>query len=38
MAYQFNVSPLRGKIFWPTSDEGPLVTPMVKRLPNKPAK
>lgn len=38
MAYPFNVSPLRGRIFWPTSDEGPLLSPMVKRLHDRLAK
>ncbi|XP_039133310.1 uncharacterized protein LOC120270379 [Dioscorea cayenensis subsp. rotundata] len=36
-AYQFPVNPLRGRAFWVTSEEGPLLPPIVKKMPGRPA-
>lgn len=36
-AYQFPVNPLRGRAFWATSEEGPLLPPIVKKMPRRPA-
>ena len=37
-AYQFNISPVKGRSFWPTSKESPMLSPMIKRMPGRPAK
>ncbi|XP_039131855.1 uncharacterized protein LOC120268592 [Dioscorea cayenensis subsp. rotundata] len=34
-AYQFAVNPVKGRDFWPVSDEGPLLPPFVKRMPDR---
>lgn len=38
MAYEFTISPLRGRAFWPTNEEGPMLPPMVKIMPGRLAK
>ncbi|XP_039129497.1 uncharacterized protein LOC120265617 isoform X2 [Dioscorea cayenensis subsp. rotundata] len=37
-AYQFNISAVKGRRFWPTSEEGPMLPPITKRMPGRPAK
>ncbi|XP_039113801.1 uncharacterized protein LOC120249377 [Dioscorea cayenensis subsp. rotundata] len=37
-AYSFTVNPVKGREFWPVSDEGPLQPPVVKKMPGRPVK
>ncbi|XP_039144000.1 uncharacterized protein LOC120281164 [Dioscorea cayenensis subsp. rotundata] len=37
-AYQFPISPLGGRDFWPLSEAGPMLPPMAKRMPGRSAK
>ena len=37
-AYQSFVSPVKGREFWPSSEKGPLLPSMVRRIPRRPAK
>lgn len=37
-AYQFAIRPLRGREFWPTSEEGALLPSIAKRMPGRPTK
>lgn len=30
--YQFPVNPVRGRQFWPTSEEGPMLAPTVRKM------
>ena len=36
IAYQFAINLLKGKMYCPTSEEGPLLPPIVKRIPGTP--
>lgn len=35
-AYFFNSSSVKGRRFWPTSEESPLLSPITKRMPSRP--
>ena len=37
-AYQFTINPVRGRRFWPISEEGQLMPPISKRMPGRPSK
>lgn len=37
-AYQFVINPVKGRTFWPTNKEGPMLPSLVKRMPGRPAK
>ena len=37
-AYQFNISPVKGRSFWPTSVERLMLPPMTKRMLGRPPK
>lgn len=37
-SYQFTVNPVRSRMFWPTSEQGPLLPPLHKRMPGRPPK
>lgn len=37
-AYSSTINPVKGREFWPASDEGPLQPPVVKRMPGRPIK
>lgn len=36
-AYQFPVNPVKGRSLWPISEDGPMLPPMVKKMPGRPA-
>ncbi|XVF74327.1 hypothetical protein PTKIN_Ptkin13bG0101500 [Pterospermum kingtungense] len=37
-AYMHMLNPVKGQMFWPKSNDGPLLPPLVKRMPGRPAK
>ncbi|XVF65088.1 hypothetical protein PTKIN_Ptkin09bG0218700 [Pterospermum kingtungense] len=37
-AYMHMLNPVKGQMFWPKSNDGPLLPPLVKRMPDRPAK
>lgn len=37
-SYKFNINPVRSRMFWPSSDEGPLLPSIPKRMPGRPQK
>lgn len=32
------MNPVKGRAFWPTSEAGPLLPPIAKRMPGRPTK
>lgn len=36
--YQFVITLVKGRLFWPVSEKGPLLPLMVKRMPSRPTK
>ena len=37
-AYQHMMNLVKGKMFWPKSNEGPILPPLVKKMPGRPVK
>lgn len=37
-AYEFSANPMKGRLVWPTSEDGPMLPSMVRRMPTRIAK